>query len=81
MREATQALHRRLDALIGDLDGDAASDPRIVEIARRAIAELRDKQRQRGASGKLVRNVQQQSADASPPRSRESSSRGPRRQP
>lgn len=81
LREATQALHRRLDVLIGDLDGDAASDPHIVEIARRAIAELREKQRHRGVTGKVVRNVQHQSGAASPRRSGEGSSRGPRRQP
>jgi hypothetical protein len=82
LREATQALHHRLDALIGELDGDAASDPRIVEIARRAIAELRAKQRHRtssktgpktdpgsgpvSGSDPVVRNVHQRSAAASP---------------
>jgi hypothetical protein len=80
LREATQALHRRLDALIGDLDGDAASDPRIVEIARRAIAELQKKQRRTAAP--VVRNVQQLSTAApSPPRNSERKPRGARRQP
>jgi hypothetical protein len=47
LRDATRELHRRLEALIGEVAGEAPADPRIVEIARRAIEELRAKQRAR----------------------------------
>ena len=47
IKDASQELHRRIETLIGQIDGEPTSDPRIVEIARRAIAELRAKQRQK----------------------------------
>lgn len=57
LREVTQELGRRLDTLIGDIDGDAKSDPRIVEIARRAIAELRAKQHTKVSPVLAARNA------------------------
>ncbi len=47
LRDASRELHRRLEALISEVAGETVADPRIVEIARRAIEELRAKQRAR----------------------------------
>lgn len=54
LRDASQALSQRLDALIGEVAGPKTADPRIAEIANRAIAELRSpttRPRQRRAGG------------------------------
>lgn len=55
LRDASRELQRRLDALIGEVEGETTSDPRVVEIARRAIEELRAKQRARRLPTALVR--------------------------
>lgn len=43
LREVSQQLSLRLDALIDEVEGPPAVEPRIAALAQRALAELRSK--------------------------------------